>query len=101
MKKMSQHELKTMVYMLKRARIKIEAGISYGVCEALEPTEFPIESELRAYFVSWILEMLGGRAWLNDWLVDRYGMHASKEELKQIRLRWTDWMIGELQKEIK
>ena len=101
MKKMSQHELKTMVYMLKRARIKIDAGISYGVCEALEPAEFPIESELRAYFVSWILEMLDGRAWLQDWLVDRYGLHANKEELKQIRLRWIDWMIEELQKEIK
>ena len=101
MRKLSQAQLKAMIRMLKRARIKIDAGISYGICEALEPTEFPAEVGLRAYFVNWILEMLGGRAWLNDWLVDRYGLTASIKELKQIRLRWIDWMIGELQKEIK
>ena len=87
--------------MLKRARIKIDAGISHGICDATNPTETTIEFSVRHYLVEWILKMLGGRAWLEDWLYYRHGLHASKEELKQIRLRWIDWMIEELQKEIK
>lgn len=101
MRKLSQAELKAMVRMLKRAKIRIYAGYDFGICDALNPTYFPIEIKLRGYLVEWILQMLGGRAWLEDWIREERGFYPNKKQLKQIRLKWIDWMIGELKKEIK
>lgn len=107
--------------LLLRARDLIEKRTERFVCMALaaavekvarEPTTEHIPRawlmSARRHLSLWITDMLGGSAYYEGWLdANHAGLRhsASKEHRKkyarEARLRWIDWMIEQVDKELE
>ena len=95
--------------LLQRARIRIKDQENSYICFALHDVVtymLPFGDDKRIaqawtasdYLCDWVHSMLGNHVYtLQDWLV-AYGHvdFVKPQKLRQIRLRWIDWMINEL-----
>ena len=105
-------ELLTMIRCLRAARNRLECRESFFICDALH--SYNVDCPTKAidtatdYLVGWIDQMLHHRFSFNEWYTNkevvRYDYHHAEPFLSQVqslRIQWIDWMINELQTEIK
>jgi hypothetical protein len=108
-KKLSKNKRARMIMLLQRARIRIKDQENSYICFALNDVVtymLPFGDDERIarawttvdYLCDWVHSMLGNHVYtLQDWLV-AYGHvdFVKPQKLRQIRLKWIDWMINEL-----
>ena len=108
-KKLSKNKRARMIMLLQRARIRIKDQENSYICFALSDVVtymLPFGDDKRIaqawtasdYLCDWVHSMLGNHVYtLQDWLVAYGHVDCVKpQKLRQIRLRWIDWMINEL-----
>jgi len=107
-KKLSASKRARMIMLLQRARIRIKGQDNSYICFALSDVVtymLPFGNDERVaqawvasdYLCDWVHSMLGTYHTLQDWLI-AYGHvdFVKPQKLRQIRLKWIDWMINEL-----
>jgi hypothetical protein len=104
MRKLNQRQLRIAVEILEHAKGEILSGRREFICHAIT---FPMYfREARDYLSTWVTTMIFPHTTYEDWLrenghigiLDAF-MHPIK--MRRSRAAWIDWMIAELQKEIK
>lgn len=108
MKKLSQEEILKLVSTLKRARRLLRnerceflCGAVYTVCGNRRENW-----STRDYLSKWINKMLNGKLTLDEWLQSKGCVQYSyptgvEDDVRATRIRWVNWMINELKKELK
>ena len=108
-KKLSASKRARMIMLLQRARIRIKEQDNSYICFALSDVVtymLPFNDDKRVarawaasdYLCDWIHSMLGDHVYtLQDWL-GAYGHvdFVKPQKIRQIRLKWIDWMVNEL-----
>lgn len=111
------NDIKTMIEVLREARNLIDLYAEGYLCEAIytasgEEHNPPNTKRVRAgrYLRKWVMKMIAPNVSLFGWL-ERQGAplypmwdkNPDKvlEQLRVTRLAWIDWMINELEKELK
>ena len=108
-KKLSASKRARMIMLLQRARIRIKDQDNSYICFALSDVVtymLPFNDDKRVAqawvavddLCDWIHSMLGNYVFtLSDWLI-AYGHvdFVKPQKIRQIRLKWIDWMINEL-----
>lgn len=114
-KELSQEQLIRMIQLLKGARQILQqyknAGERTGICSCIARTAHNylggFYDKDSKYLQNWIAQMLNSRkSFLGDWLLkNKYvkepELYNGPRKYQQTRINWINWMIQELQKEIK
>lgn len=111
------NDIKTMLELLREARNLIDLYAESSVCAAIyvasgEEYATPDPKRIRAgrYLKRWVMAMISPNVSIFGWLEHRgipicamYDKNPDKvrERLRVTRLAWIDWMINELEKELK
>lgn len=111
------NDINTMLKVLREARKLVDFCIKDSVCSAIyavsgEEYATPNPRSIRAgrYLRRWVMSMLSPNVSLFGWL-GRRGIPVNtmydenpdmmREQLRVTRLAWIDWMINELEKELR
>ena len=109
MRQLTSTDKKRLIKLLLSARSRVRRQQSHYICFALtdlvkqisDQDKWAQGSVDRNYLCDWVHSMLGSHPTLQDWLF-RQGhgdVLCDPKKLRQTRLNWIDWMIGELEAE--
>lgn len=117
MRRLSQKQIHTCIELLKDAKLMIVFGQEHYICYAIERIGYADKStkskgEMSDYLTDWIQHQLGNmNVTLEGWLVTKkyvkhYRVFLSRPPIKDTKLintrcNWIDWMVKQLQKELK
>ena len=105
MRKLNQKHINQMIFILVVAKLKIRDEHEEFICHALRtdwcknPLFYNVN--LEKYLIKWVEKMLDGNETLDCWYFFNLKRTLSLKRGKQVRMRWIDWMIKELKKELK
>jgi hypothetical protein len=105
MKRLTQEDIHKCINRLKHARKLISKGNQTYLCYALNDGCSQEDFRLAWYLQDWVMSMLKKNnrplsMCINNWIFYTHGIRVSKRDAKKIRLKWIDWMVSELEKEL-